>query len=215
MESIWVIPRTAMFGGRWPQGFIPAAALSLATLEQVVAEQGFATLRERAEATPEWKQPIPYCAVLADAEVLCVERLPKQGEGRLHGKLSLGFGGHVDASDIDGSGDLVQRALDRELAEELGLPPERARRRFLGVINDDSSPVGVVHFGLAFAQWVADPKSVQVRESSKMRGAFRRLVDSDELWQDLQRFESWSRILLEVRALEVLAHPTPRRDSES
>ena len=45
-----------------------------------------------------------------------MERLPKQGEGRLHGKLSLGFGGHVDASDIDGSGDLVQRALDRELA---------------------------------------------------------------------------------------------------
>lgn len=209
MESIWVIPRQAMFDGDWPQGFVPAERAPLHDVVQAVARHGFVVPRARAEATPEWKQPIAYCAIVASGSVLVAERLPAQGETRLHGKLSLGFGGHVDAADVAPGTDPIQASLDRELAEELGLAPQPTPRRYLGLINDDSSPVGQVHFGLAFAQGVASPKSVVIRESSKMHGDFRRLVDPAGVWQDLPRFESWSRMLLEARALEALAHPAP------
>lgn len=209
METIWIVPRQSLFGGDWPQGFVPATELPLADLRLSIERHGRAVPRPQAEATPAWKQPIAYCVVVSGDSVLCAERLAAQGEARLHGMLSLGFGGHVDAGDLRPGADLVQTSLDRELEEELGLAPDHARRRYLGLINDDSSPVGQVHFGLAFAQRVPTPKSVVIRESSKMRGDFRRLVDPAGLWQDLPRFESWSRILLEARALEALAHPAP------
>jgi predicted NUDIX family phosphoesterase len=172
--------------------------------------------RPEAEDNPAWKQPIAYCTVVRDdGQMLCVERLRHQGEGRLHGQLSIGLGGHIEPDDLAGGGGPVRAALSRELHEELVLPLGLPPPEFLGLINDDSTAVGRVHFGLAFCQRVPARGIVQIRESRKMRGAFRHLAGPQGVWQDLARFETWSRILLEARVVEALANtrPAARRSS--
>ena len=95
-------------------------------------------------------------------------------------------------------------ALWRELEEELWLP-EAARAcepRFVGLLNDDTTPVGAVHAGLVYVldlplALAAATESVQVREISKMRGGFGPLVELARLWQTPSQFESWSGFLVQ------------------
>jgi len=205
-ESIVALERAAVFAGEWPQGFVPASECAIEPLLAAIRTRGFAVERALAERSPQWKQPIPYCLIVRGSEVFCVERLPRQGEGRLHGRLSLGIGGHIDGAELADNRGPVHAALLRELHEEVALPADvPARPAFLGLLNDDRDEVGRVHFGLVFAQALRPGDEVQIVESTKMRGGFRRLVGPDGLWQDLARFETWSRILLEAGAVESLA----------
>lgn len=216
MERIVVVPRACLFGGDWPQGFVRAGSPEADAALRVVAAHGLVVSRVAAEPDPTWKQPIPYCTLVRDEEVFCVERLPRQGESRLHGHLSLGLGGHVEPRDLASPAGPVLAALARELAEEIRLPLGfLPPPRFLGFVNDDATPVGQVHFGLAFCQQIPAGQTVQILERSKMRGAFRHLVGPDGLWQDLGRFESWSRILLEAGAVEARAELASPADPES
>lgn len=225
MESILVIPRAALFTGRWPQGFVPAGSQDatdgrpsdVATTALRAAEtHGRLLPRAAAEIDPDWKQPIPYCMLVRGTEVFCVERLPRQGESRLHGRLSLGLGGHVEAVDLGSPGGPVQAALRRELAEEVRLPAlDLPPPVFLGLVNDESDPVGKVHFGLVFSQQIPAQGTVEIVESPKMRGAFRHLAGTHGLWQDLDRFETWSRMLLEAGAVEAPRKSRPRCTPES
>jgi predicted NUDIX family phosphoesterase len=55
--------------------------------------------RPAAESDPSRKQIIPYAVVLRGDQVFAAERLTGGGESRLHGKLSIGIGGHVNPID--------------------------------------------------------------------------------------------------------------------
>ena len=200
MERVLVIERSSLFSGRWPQGFAPVA--QPASLLDQLERTGFFVPRPDAEDNPSWKQPIPYCLVTRGEQILTVRRTRGQSEQRLHGLYSIGLGGHVQPEDR-GPEPLFERALRRELDEELTIPGlNRLQPLFLGLLNDDSNPVGQVHMGLVYRLEVspgeARHKSVQIRERSKMTGGFRSLVGSENLWQDRSRFETWSRILLEA-----------------
>lgn len=219
MEQVFVVRRADFFGGDWPEGFTPIAAPDVAELLSQLSGRGFFTDRDPAEQNPELKQLIPYCVVARDTsptELLCVQRLAKQGEGRLHGKLSIGLGGHINPQDESGK-DLLTDALHRELAEELVLPDvDLPEPRFLGLLNDDATDVGSVHAGLVFLLTVSAMTEIRIRETDKMHGEFRpaqslvsirrshpetgpstRVVESDDVWQHA-RFESWSETLLDA-----------------
>src|SRR5690606_3231689 len=113
--------------------------------------------------------------------VLAVQRTKGQSERRLHGSWSIGLGGHVEPEDARAPGipteaaqtSLFDRALARELAEELDLEAApRAQPRCIGLLNDDSSPVGRVHAGLVHVLDLPCPlprarQSVRIREISK------------------------------------------------
>jgi predicted NUDIX family phosphoesterase len=82
--------------------------------------------REMLENSPAFRQILPYTIFMKDGQVLCMQRTSKGGESKLHGKKSIGLGGHIDAPDIvyDFNGALDQpatylRTVARELAEEL------------------------------------------------------------------------------------------------
>ncbi len=208
MEQILVVERSGFFGGQWPQGFtpIPDPRRLLSRFEAT----GFFVPRPEAEDNPAWKQPIPYCLVTQGEQLLTVRRTRGQSEQRLHGLWSIGLGGHVQAEDR-GSGPIFEHSLRRELEEELVIPGlDRLEPRFLGLLNDDSNPVGRVHVGLVYRLELPcsehpdsehQHKSVRIRETSKMTGGLRSLVGSQNLWQDRSRFETWSRILLEALVL--------------
>lgn len=111
------------------------------------------------ELDEDFVQPIPYIVIRKGDEVLAYTRAATGGEGRLHGKKAIGFGGHVDALDIvtdidTGIIDLrftMLKACIRELHEELGIPYEALEHvplEWTHVIQSDATPVDRVHVGL-------------------------------------------------------------------
>ena len=202
-EHVLVVDRAAFFDGAWPQGFTaldPDAAAELAAAFESAARF---EPRAVAEETPAWKQPIPYCVVCRGDEVFCVQGLSGQGEARLHGKISIGIGGHVEPVDEQGPG-ILARATLRELAEELSLDPDirdSLAPRCVGILNDDSNAVGEVHVGLVHLVQVpveTPDTAIRVRETEKMRGGFRGVAGADRLWHDASLLESWSALLLDA-----------------
>lgn len=204
-ERVLVAPREALHPEPWPQGFVPLDDAQAQGWQRAIAAHGFFAPRARAEEEPAWKQPIPYCVLRLDGCVFVTERLTGGGEARLHGRLSAGIGGHVGPEDGEpGDAELLQRALGRELDEELARPVEGPQPRLVGLINDDSNPVGRVHVGFAYLLDLSTTphaqgawKNLKVAETTVLRGHWAPLAGSESLWQDLQRFESWSQILLE------------------
>lgn len=93
------------------------------------------TIREREALEPDegYRQVLPYVVVRQIGRdgvlrYLAYRRTKRVGEQRLAGKVSIGFGGHIDAADVvvrgDSTIDLRATILDcaeRELREELGV----------------------------------------------------------------------------------------------
>lgn len=147
--------------------------------------------RGQAEADPSYKQLIPYVTILCQDAVLVLERTSAQSEERLHGKLSLGVGGHINPEDQGGAlAEVIARAMARELREELWLKTD-AQPVLLGLINDDTNSVGSVHLGLHYLLRV--PTRPRVRETDKMTAAWRHPAQLEAL---RPRLETWSQILL-------------------
>lgn len=202
MEFVYVAPREGLFPACYPQGFRPfeggGGASEAREFLARLREQGFFVERSRAERTPAWKQLIPYCVVACEGRVLLMRRRAKGGEARLHDKLSIGVGGHINPIDLPidldaDAHDLVVTAARREIAEELEVRGEY-ELELVGYLNDDSNPVGAVHLGLVFA--ANTPGPVHIREQDVLEG---RMVGTDELRTSLSRgddFETWSSILV-------------------
>ncbi|HLE78325.1 MAG TPA: phosphoesterase [bacterium] len=186
-EEILVVPRPLLLP-EVVQGFSPAGA------EQFLARvRTHATFRRRGdmEDDPGYKQIIPYLIVRHDGQLFLFQRSGAGGEARLHGKYSIGVGGHINKSDVAGAADLVGAGLKREFEEEL-LVGGGWQARLVGVLNDDSNPVGRVHFGLVHIVEVETP-DITVRESDVLSG---RLADPAEVRALRDRMETWSQLIL-------------------
>lgn len=200
IECVWVVRRRDLFPRCSPQGFLQLAPDELERdFLRVARHRGFFVERREAEVTPAWKQLIPYCLVRFEGRFLLFERLAAQGETRLHGKLSIGVGGHLNPVDAEPGGDLIVRGARRELAEELRLD-SGIELTPLGLLNDDQDPVGAVHVGVVFG--VGPSREPEIRERHKMRGVWTPLAELRDMWQTRRPFESWSAEILRVRGWE-------------
>ncbi len=149
-------------------------------------------LRNSAEADFSFKQVIPYLYIRSNELFLLYRRTKQQSESRLHEKLSIGIGGHINPNDRTGKG-AIYNCLLRELSEEVSLPDiDMSSLRFLGYINDDISDVGKVHIGLVFEVQSSMP-SHKVNEVGKLECEW---VDIDYLNANDPLLESWSQIIL-------------------
>lgn len=195
MEFVLVVRRAELFPTHYPQGLLLGDE-ALTYLERA-RSRSFFIERRFAEKDPTLKQIIPYCLVARPGrnELFLLKRLPTQGEARLHGKLSIGVGGHINPIDLDEGADLLQAGLRRELEEEVALQGEE-RLEFLGVLNDDGNPVGAVHFGLVHALVLAPGGTASVRERDAMEGEFLPLEALQGLCHNAASFESWSEAVL-------------------
>jgi predicted NUDIX family phosphoesterase len=204
MEFVWVVPRSALFPEATPNGFLALEADQLESRFLGPArDEGFFIERRYAETHPEFKQPIPYVAICQEDKVLCLTRLSTQGEKRLHGKKSIGVGGHINPCD-QSDGDIFSNACHRELHEELILPSDTALLLTpVGIINDDTSAVGAVHLGLVYSL-DASQLDVSIRETDAMAGEFQALPDLRSLASSPESpFETWSSFLLTSGVLEL------------
>ena len=151
------------------------------------------------EEDPSYKQPIPYVVLMTDGpnglEVYTYERLKGGGEARLHNKLSIGVGGHMNL--LYDYPTLYDEAV-RELDEELHIDVNTCRYRVVGMINDDSSDVSRVHIGILITAKVPPTlaKEIHVREEDQLRGEWINIEKLREVSM-ASRLESWSAIALD------------------
>ncbi len=149
-------------------------------LDRPVAEVN----RPVAEVSEEWRQIIPYVVIRHGDDVFVLERTAKQTEARLHHKLSLGIGGHINP------GHDLMAGLKKELDEEVQVAGDYTLT-FAGILNDESTEVGRVHLGAVFLLDAAS-RSVTVLETEKMRGAWR---PRTQLAEAREAMESWSQVV--------------------
>jgi predicted NUDIX family phosphoesterase len=195
-ESVLVLPRDRVPGGCDFTGVREADAAVLAGLRAALIEHGRFLDRPMAEESPDWKQLIPY-VVVRDAEwVFLMDRTDAGGDARLHRKASIGVGGHLNP--VDEGEDPLMVGLQREWAEELVAAWE-PEFRLVGLLNDDSNPVGAVHLGVVFEVQAAG-RPVAVRETDKLSGGF---VPPSDVLAAWDRLETWSQLV----AAELLVDP--------
>ncbi len=206
MEFVYVVRRADLFERKTPHGLDVLAPTSRADLLARIRGRGFFVERRHAETDPSLKQVIPYCVLhrARDDEVFLLQRTRAGGETRLHGKRSIGVGGHVNPVDgaEDPGADVVEPGMRREIAEEVEIAgPWDARP--VGLLNDDSTEVGAVHVGLVFV--VAVRGDVRVRETRNLTGGFVAAAELARLCrEDRESFETWSALLVD-RLAAVLA----------
>src|SRR5208283_329286 len=151
--------------------------------------------RAQAETNPNFKQIIAYVVVTDGKSILHYVRGKKAGERRLVAKGSIGIGGHINDEDHSLFADGVQAfqdAVKREVCEELAVQgPFDAKPA--GLINDDSTEVGRVHFGIVHVLF-RTPEKVRKNEQVITRVEF---ISIEELKARRGQMESWSQFCLD------------------
>jgi len=149
--------------------------------------------RTKMERDPSFKQVIPYLVLRDGPRYFLMQRTTAGVDVRLHGRYSIGVGGHLNPGD----GGLVG-GLQREWAEEVVADFVPAFR-LVALLNDDTTPVGAVHIG---AVYLADAggRPVTIRETDKLTGAFASAADVEAV---ADRLETWSRLAFDfLEAME-------------
>jgi|YelNatPaOPRAMG01_1025707.scaffolds.fasta_scaffold16773_5 predicted NUDIX family phosphoesterase len=192
-EKVLCVPRTGL-----PESWVKSPSVNNLKASQcfkVLKEAGGVFIpRGQVENDPAFKQIIPYVIVRERESHLLASYRRAGSEARLHNLISCGIGGHVARIDAVHNGceleSIIYGGLERELKEEFLSFPGGERRHFLGVINEDVTPVGSVHLGLVFLLEVSDRRVVIPGKELKEFG-----------WMDrtaLERcpLELWSRLAL-------------------
>jgi predicted NUDIX family phosphoesterase len=199
-ERIIVVPRNAVFSPNSLEFQGTETRPEIVDKLNKNIDSNFGVMRRgNAEENEDFKQPIPYAVIRKGNEVFLYKRLAGGGEGRLHEKLSIGVGGHMnyDSSDFEAS---LLTNLNRELDEELEITETSDSKRkvtTIGFINDDLDPVGRVHIGILIVIDFADDINICVRETDQLEGEFVKLEElkKEEVYG---RLESWSKIVVDT-----------------
>jgi predicted NUDIX family phosphoesterase len=183
-ELVLGLPRARIIGDAGWRGVRGGDVSSY--LDIISAEAGFRP-RPEAEEDPSWKQVIPYLLLRDRGRFFLMRRTAAGGDARLHQRWSIGVGGHLGPGDAT-----IEAGLRREFEEELAAD-WRPEPRLLGLLNDDSTPVGQVHLGVVFEAEAAG-RAVAVRETHKLSGAF---VEPEAVLRGYEHLETWSQLLFD------------------
>jgi predicted NUDIX family phosphoesterase len=159
--------------------------------------------RKKLEQDPRFRQIIPYVCLMHDGKIAAYTRTAKGGESRLHGKLSCGFGGHVDLADIEFDADnsvvdltrTVKRAATREMFEEIDLGFE-VKESDIEILEQkivsSESDVDAVHIGLVA---IINVTSEQITSKEDQLNIVGFLTAAEIL--EYPEIENWTRGLVE------------------
>lgn len=140
------------------------------------------------EIDPNYKQLISYIIVRNEkGDILTYKRLKGGGESRLHSRVSIGIGGHMNPHETLSEYPLLEENARRELQEELGTDAELT---LLGFVNDDTNDVGEVHFGVVYLATVKE-SDINIAETDTLEVAF-----TDGVYY-LDNLETWSELILD------------------
>lgn len=192
-ERVLGIPTAVLRAAGLFQGFSPRVEHYLPRL----LDPQHLSYRPRSEAETDltFKQLIPYIILRWQDQLFHYARGKRSTESRLRDLRSIGVGGHIRAEDAGLFGDPYAEGMRREVAEEVYLETPY-QERCVGLINDDSTPVGQVHLGIVHVFELAEPRARR-REQVLTRSGFAPLL---ELYRQREEFETWSQFALEALA---------------
>lgn len=157
--------------------------------------------RDLMEQDPQFLQIIPYIVLKQGDKYVKYTRTPAGGESRLHGKVSIGAGGHIDLIDVlhrnDSTVDVqttLKFAALREVSEEFGLPVQEPKKTWVGLLHNFSDDVGNVHLGVVAVWDMPLDFKIESKENSQTSVE---LATLDELEADRPRMEKWSQHTLD------------------
>lgn len=186
-ERVLVVKRSDLFRNRSEfHGFCPVSDYNF--INDIVGNLFFKE-RSLVETDQSLKQIIPYNVFVNDGNVFVMQRLSAQSEKRLHNKYSVGIGGHINTED---SGDVVETGRKREFDEEVDYQ-KPYKVKLAGFINEETSDVGKVHFGVVYMVEGSD-SSIQVKEKDKMTGS---MVPIGDLSKYYDGMEQWSKSVVD------------------
>ncbi len=180
-ERVYVVPRVALPDeAGWYGLRIDGLDAFVAAFER----DGRYEPRPEMERDPAFKQIIPYLVLRDGQQYFLMQRTAAGGDERLHGRYSIGVGGHLNPGDGGLLGGL-RREWDEELRADF--VPEF---RLVALLNDDTTPVGAVHLGAVYEADVAG-RTVAIRETDKLTGGF---ASPGEVAAVADRLETWSQL---------------------
>lgn len=204
-EKILCIPREAFESNEVFQGFRSLAGRE--DLGEYINSHpdhkvAFFHPRPEAEIDETKKQIISYCLIMCGDSVLTYERGKKGNEARLHAQLSVGIGGHVDESDDPEEYFFAyQNSVKRELKEEIGLEIDHnaIKNTVIGLVNDDSNPVGRVHLGVVHVIQVDEIQAQRILQNCENTFVNPSFVPLSDFHDEklASRLESWSAYIIE------------------
>jgi predicted NUDIX family phosphoesterase len=149
--------------------------------------------RSEAEQDRRYKQLIPYVLMICNDRILRYRRGRGGQETRLHGLYSVGIGGHISEEDhgLFSNDQGYREGMRRELMEEVAV--DEVNESAVAVINDDSTEVGFVHFGVVHMMRLAT-ETIVGRRSGIVAPEF---IPFQEAVGNVSGYESWSRFCLE------------------
>jgi len=153
--------------------------------------------RGAAEEDSSFKQLIPYCLFKHGERYLHYVRGKSGGESRLHAQGSVGIGGHINP--IDAREDHLGMAtyfaaVEREIDEELTIKGDHSNR-VVGILNDDSNPVGQVHLGIVH---IFDLETDEVSSNEDALAELGFYDGATLKGEMLDRLETWSKSCVEA-----------------
>jgi predicted NUDIX family phosphoesterase len=189
-ERVYVVPRAAVIDAA---GWHGLRTDGLDAFVDALERDGGYEPRAAMEIDRDYKQVIPYLVLRDGERYFLMQRTTAGADARLHGRFSIGIGGHLNPGDGGLLGGL-RREWDEEL--EADFVPSF---RLVGLLNDDTTDVGSVHLGAVYLADAAG-RPVWVRETEKLTGSF---VEPSGVEAVIDRLETWSRLVFEY-----LADPT-------
>lgn len=143
-------------------------------------------------------QLLPYNVLInEEGKVFCYTRGGGGAEARLHAKLSIGIGGHVDYEPYEGGLQLLLKSeAIREVMEEVGMTwATQPLPKFTHYLMDYTNPVGRVHLGLLSVNHIHSSQMGKQEDGMIENGEF---VDIDFLAEPEQfsRLENWSQSVI-------------------
>ena len=187
VEQVLCVKRDDIFpDGAW-HGFITDG---LERYQRVIRENHFFMPRPDVEEDPSYQQIIPYVVFHHGDRYFLTHRLRASAERRLRRQYSLGVGGHINPSDIEGGGDPILDGMRREWQEEV-IYQGRFHAELIGLLNDESAPVSKVHLGVVFLI-DGDTPNIAIRETTKLAGELLTLAEMRIYYLGM---ESWSQIV--------------------
>ena len=200
-ENVLVIPRSAFIEHESFNGFRSLCGRTDLGDYLQGAPQKVASFmpREEVENNPFFLQLIPYIVLLSEENVFLYRRGKVGAEDRLHGKYSIGIGGHINDTD-DSAGQepfyAFMNGAIREIKEETGVDVsfEALQGSVIGMVHDDSNPVGQVHLGIVMAIKLSEVHAkglIQVCEAEMLEPQWIPLYELENPTLSSQ-FETWS-----------------------
>ena len=166
-------------------------------------------LDPRTNVRPDGKvtlQVIPYIVVRHRDKVLVYVRPAAGNEARLHSKMSIGLGGHVDLEDVAHAGSVadlkntIDLAAAREVEEELGGMGMKFDIEWAGLIYRDDGPVDRVHLGCVGIIDITDEQRKSIGYTEEIgKIDFQPISEIAKLY-DGYEIEAWTKAIIEEAA---------------